>query len=64
MFKCTDCKKRFTTNFGFKKRRFDENTICGDWFRADEVWIKINGKQNYLFASMDDNTNTGLIESC
>ena len=113
MFKCQDCKKRFTTNFGFEKKQFDENTICGalqmyysgmsvrdisnhyemmgtdvnestvyrwvdkyskmtakylngivprvgDWFRADEVWIKINGKQNYLFASMDDDTRYWL----
>ena len=28
----------------------------GDWCRADEVWVKIAGKQNYLFASMDDDT--------
>ena len=27
-----------------------------NWFRANEVWIKINGKQNYLFASMYDDT--------
>ena len=32
----------------------------GDWFRADEVWIKVNGKQNYLFASMDDDTRYWL----
>ena len=32
----------------------------GNWFRADEVWIKINGKQNYLFASMDDDTRYWL----
>ena len=32
----------------------------GDWFRADEVWVKINGKQNYLFASMDDDTRYWL----
>ena len=110
---CTDCKKRFTDNFGFEKKQFDENTICGalqmyysgmsvrdienhyemlgidvdhstiytwiskyskmvstylngivprvgDWFRADEVWIKVNGKQNYLFASMDDDTRYWL----
>ena len=24
--------------------------------RADEVWIKIAGKQNYLFVSMDDDS--------
>ncbi len=28
--------------------------------RADEVWIKIAGKQNYLFASMDDDTRYWL----
>ena len=109
MFKCKDCKRRFTANFGFEHRQFDHSTITGamqmyysgmsvrdisnhyemigievnhstiyrwidkyskitvkylngivprvgDWFRADEVWIKINGKQNYLFASMDDDT--------
>ena len=32
----------------------------GNWFRADEVWIKVNGKQDYLFASMDDDTRFWL----
>ena len=32
----------------------------GDWFRADEVWVKVAGKQNYLFASMDDDTGYWL----
>ena len=32
----------------------------GDWFRADEVWIKVNGKQCYLFASMDDDSRFWL----
>ena len=32
----------------------------GNWFRADEVWIKVNGKQCYLFASMDDDTRYWL----
>ncbi len=32
----------------------------GNWFRADEVWVKIAGKQNYLFASMDDDTEYWL----
>ena len=27
IFKCEDCKKRFTANFGFEKKQFDENTI-------------------------------------
>ena len=31
-----------------------------DWFRADEVWMRINGKQNYLFVSMDDDTRYWL----
>ena len=113
MFKCQDCKKRFTTNFGFEKMRYDDVMITralqmyysgmsvrdiadcfeqeeievshmtiynwidkyskmtskylngivprvGNWFRADEVWIKIAGKQNYLFASMDDDTRYWL----
>ncbi len=113
IFKCLDCKKRFTANFGFEKKQFDDNIITGslqmyysgmsvrdisnhyqmmgidvshmtiyrwicnyskitsvylngivprvgDWFRADEVWIKVNGKQNYLFASMDDDTRYWL----
>ena len=29
MFKCKDCQKRFTTNFGFENRQFDEATITG-----------------------------------
>ncbi len=28
-FKCQDCKKRFTANFGFEKMRYDENAITG-----------------------------------
>ena len=28
----------------------------GKWYRADEVWVKVDGKQHYLFASMDDDT--------
>ncbi len=32
----------------------------GKWFRADEVWVKINGKKYYLFASMDDDTRYWL----
>ena len=112
-FKCQDCNKRFTANFGFEKRQFDETTITGalqmyysgmsvrdianhyemmgidvsfktvynwvsdyskmtaqylngivphvgNWFRADEVWVKIAGKQSYLFASMDDDTRYWL----
>ncbi len=113
IWKCKDCKKRFSANFGFEKKQFDYTIITaalqmyysgmsvrdisnhyemmgidvshmtiyrwicdysqmtsvylngivprvGDWFRADEVWIKINGKQNYLFASMDDDTRYWL----
>ena len=113
LFKCMDCSKRFTTNFGFEKRQFDEATITGamqmyftgmsvrdiadhyemlgvdvsfktiynwvsdysrmttryingivprvgNWFRADEVWVKIAGKRCYLFASMDDDTRYWL----
>ena len=26
------------------------------WFRADEVWVNVKGKQNYLFASICDDT--------
>ncbi|MHB8545747.1 MAG: hypothetical protein ACYDAJ_03170 [Nitrosotalea sp.] len=29
VFKCLDCKKRFTANFGFEKMRNDENIITG-----------------------------------
>ena len=29
MFKYKDCEKRFTINFGFGKKQFDENTITG-----------------------------------
>ena len=28
-YKCQDCKKRFTANFGFEKRQFDDHTITG-----------------------------------
>ena len=114
-YACLDCKKRFTTNFGFEKMRYDPKTItqaiqmyyqgmsvrdieCNlemvdinvrhssiyRWItkyskmvsnyledvvprtndrvmvRADEVWIKVAGNQNYLFASMDDDTRFWL----
>lgn len=29
----------------------------GGWYRADEVWVKVNGRQDYLFTSMDDDTH-------
>ncbi len=29
IFKCKDCKKKFTANFGFEKKQFDYNTITG-----------------------------------
>ena len=113
LFKCKDCKRKFTSNFGFEKMRYESviitralqmyyskmsvrriadcfeqegievsyraiyDWICkyskmtsvylngivprvGDWFRADEVWIKVNGEQKYLFASMDDDTRYWL----
>ncbi|KAF6246382.1 transposase [Nitrosopumilus sp. b3] len=113
IFKCLDCKKKFSANHGFEKTRFDVNTITGalqmyysgmstrdisnhyemmgievsdvaiykwickystmvskylneiiprtgNWVRADEVWIKVAGKQKYLFASMDDDTRYWL----
>ncbi len=115
IFKCLDCHKRFSSNFGFEKMRYDYHIITGalqmfyagmstrdisnhyemmgidvsdvavyKWVckystmvskylndivprtndrvmvRADEVWIKVNGKQNYLFASMDDDSRYWL----
>ena len=32
----------------------------GNWYRADEVWVKIKGKKHYLFATMDDDTRYWL----
>ena len=32
----------------------------GNWFRADELWIKVAGELAYLFASMDDDTRFWL----
>ena len=32
----------------------------GNWYRADEVWVKVNGKKHYLFATMDDDTRYWL----
>lgn len=107
LYKCHDCQKVFSANFGFRYRRFDLAVVSealhlyysgmssygipdlfemrgidvdastirrwveryskitgmytdslkpevGKWYRADEVWVKVNGKQYYLFASMDD----------
>ena len=113
-FKCLDCKKRFTTNFGFEKKQNNDGTITGalemyfsgmsvrdisrqyrrmgikishmtiyrwvaqysklgskyvdkivprvgDWIRADEAFIRVSGKMNYLFSTMDDETRFWLI---
>ncbi len=114
IFKCKDCKKRFTANFGFENRQFDDSAITGalemyfsgmsirdiprqykrmgikinhstiyrwvsdysklgseyvdktvprvgDWIRADEAFIRVSGKMNYLFSTMDDETRFWLI---
>ena len=108
-FKCNECNKRFTTNFGFESMRYTDTIVTGalqmyfsgmsvrkiadhydmldikvsyqtvynwivkysklisqylkgitprlsTWFKADEVWLNIKGKQNYLFASICDDT--------
>lgn len=113
LFKCNDCQRTFTANFGFEKMRYGDSVITGalqmfytgmstrdianhysmmgidvsdvtiynwvdkyskitakylngivprvgGWFRADEVWVRIAGKQCYLFASMDDDTRYWL----
>ena len=115
VFKCLECTRKFTTNFGFEKTRVNETIITGamqmyftgmsvrdiadhyelqgvkiayrtiyNWIaryskmvskylddivprtidrtcvRADEIWIKVAGKQKYLFASMDDQTRYWL----
>ena len=113
-FKCLDCKKRFTANFGFEKKQNDDLIITsslemyfsgmsvrdisrqyrrmgikishmtiyrwvaqysklgseyvdkivqrvGDWIRADEAFIRVSGKMNYLFSTMDDETRFWLI---
>lgn len=106
-FKCGACGKAFTTNFGFRYRRYSPEIVSealhlyfsgmsshaianafeargiditssairkwveryskiatlytesltpdvGKWYRADEIRVKVDGKQRYLFASMDD----------
>ena len=32
----------------------------GKWYRGDEVWVKVDGKKYYLFATMDDDTRYWL----
>lgn len=32
----------------------------GNWYRGDEVWVKVNGHKYYLFATMDDDTRYWL----
>ena len=36
------------------------NPEVGNWYRGDEVWVKIDGKKHYLFATMDDDTRYWL----
>ena len=114
-YQCKDCKRRFTTNFGFEKKQFDEDIITGamqmyytgmsvrdianhyemmgtsvnhmtiynwvsqysamsdiflntiiprvgNWYRADEIYVKIGGNQRYLFNSMDDDTRYWITQ--
>ena len=113
IFLCLDCDRKFSSNFGFEKMRYNYATITGslqmyysgmstrdisnhyemlgidvsdvtiynwickystlvskylnnivprtgNWVRADEIWIKVNGIQKYLFTSMDDDTRFWL----
>ena len=115
LYKCNDCKKRFTTNIGFENTRYPDylitralqiyyqgnsvrdiadqyeqegievsyrtiydwvskysymsdeflNTIIprvGNWYRADEIYIKIGGEMRYLFNSMDDDTRYWITQ--
>jgi len=32
----------------------------GNWYRGDEVWVKVNGKKHYLFCTLDDDTRYWL----
>ncbi len=32
----------------------------GNWYRGDEVWVRVNGQKYYLFATMDDDTRYWL----
>ena len=114
-YQCKDCNGRFTANFGFEKKQFDDeiitdsmqmyytgmsvrdianhyemkgidvnlstvyrwvsqyssmsdqflNTIIprvGNWYRADEIYIKVGGEQRYLFNSMDDDTRFWITQ--
>ena len=114
-YHCKDCDKRFTANFGFEYKQFDDeiitdsiqmyytgmsvrdianhyemkgikvnhmtiynwvsqysamsdvflNTITprvGNWYRADEIYVKIGGEQRYLFNSMDDDTRYWITQ--
>ena len=41
------------------------NTIIprvGNWYRADEIYVKIGGEQRYLFNSMDDDTRFWITQ--
>ena len=41
------------------------NTITprvGNWYRADEIYVKIGGEQRYLFNSMDDDTRFWITQ--
>ena len=115
IYQCKDYTRKFTTNFGFEKKRYSPNTITGAlqmyyadmsvrdisthyemlgidvdhssvyrWIadyaimtkkyldeivprvgnqvRVDEVWVKVNEKQNYPFASMDDDIRFWLAK--
>lgn len=34
----------------------------GNWYRGDEVWVRVNGQKYYLFATMMTRHATGLPE--
>jgi len=110
IYRCHDCKRRFTNNHGFEGKHFSYKTITeslnaffsgmscrnvsqhiemfhkipvspstvynwvakfsvmlhdylaskrpelGSMFRADEMWLKIDGMKCYLFSTIDDDT--------
>ena len=113
LYRCRDCKKVFSGNFGFRYRRYSPEIVSeaihlyysgmssyaiadlleargidvtssavrkwvdryskvaslftdsltpdvGKWYRGDEVWVKVDGRKHYLFATMDDDTRYWL----
>ncbi len=54
--------RRWVERYSRIARMFTDSLApsVGNWFRGDEVWVKVRGQKYYLFCTMDDDTRYWL----